>query len=403
MQRHEIFIPTIYSHCIFVDSDEQQTMLTKNQFNYFWAIIYLYRNKLLLQKPDGFIPTDDKSKKRSKLNPDTNWDDTFVKINYSEIQKVIKGKNSGNQSELKKFIDTFKKLHLKTNLFGKSLDPVGKIVKPVKQIKQSFKDIEIQLTKEFTVPLLITDGMFKKVALNFMFWLPTYKSKVLYLLFKDYDKFHKNFTINDIENMVGTVFSNNRIDRILEYIDTITDIYVDKVESEFLEDTFKYTVLSQLKFVNDEEEIDYFTKKLISKEVQRRIDHENQIGNVIKDEKAYSKKAFAQIINDEVQKDKFETMAVIDIFLKDKKEELLPSVDNEKTGYWYVCIRLEINGEIKQYTINDQYNLREAIFPTIITTNPDQTYEKVQQKVDYKTYFSENELQDSTKSLIKLT
>ena len=125
-----------------------------------------------------------------------------------------------------------------------------------------------------------------------MFWLPTYKSKVLYLLFKDYDKFHKNFTINDIENMVGTVFSNNRIDRILEYIDTITDIYVDKLESEFLEDTFKYTVLSQLKFVNDEEEIDYFTKKLISKEVQRRIDHENQIGNVIKDEKAYSKKSF---------------------------------------------------------------------------------------------------------------
>ena len=403
MQRHEIFIPTIYSHCIFVDSDEQQTMLTKNQFNYFWAIIYLYRNKLLLQKPDGFIPADDKSKKRSKLNPDTKWDDIFVKINYSEIQKVIKGKNSGDQSELKKFIDIFKKLFLKTNLFGKSLDPVGKIVKPVKQIQQSFKHIEIQLTKEFIVPLLITDGLFKKVALNFMFWLPTYKSKVLYLLFKDYDKFHKNFTINDIENMVGTVFSNNRIDRILEYIDTITDIYVDKLESEFLEDTFKYTVLSQLKFVNDEEEIDYFTKKLISKEVQRRIDHENQIGNVIKDEKAYSKKAFAQIINDEVQKDKFETMAVIDIFLKDKKEELLTTVDNEKTGYWYVCIRLEINGEIKQYTINDQYNLREAILPTIITTNPDQTYEKVQQKVDYQTYFSENELQDSTKSLIQLT
>ena len=95
MQRHEIFIPTIYSHCIFVDSDEQQTMLTKNQFNYFWAIIYLYRNKLLLQKPDGFIPADDKSKKRSKLNPDTKWDDIFVKINYSEIQKVIKGKNIG--------------------------------------------------------------------------------------------------------------------------------------------------------------------------------------------------------------------------------------------------------------------------------------------------------------------
>lgn len=403
MQRHEINIPTIYSHSIFVNETGKQKMLSQNQYNYFWSIIYLYRSKLLHVKPDGFIPADDKSKKRSILNPETKWDDTDVKINFSEIQKVMKGKNSGNQAELKKFIDLLENLQLKTNLFGKASDPVGKIVKPVKQIKKNFKNIELTLTKEFIIPLLITPKFYKKVALNFMFFLPTYKSKVLYLLFKDYDAFHKNFTKDDIEKMVGTVFSNTRIDGILEYINCITDIEVFKEESEFLEDTFKYTVKSQKNFVSDEEEIEHETKKLIWKDAEDKTEHAIETGTQMKSKDAYIKKLFGQIINDEEQYNTFETMAIIDIFIKEKKRELTLSVNNQTTGYWYVSIELETYDGVKSFIIDDNYLLRETIFPTYITKSAEETYSRIKSKVGCKVYYSEAEQNDCSKSLIKLT
>lgn len=406
MQRHELNIPTIYSHSIFIGDKGNQIMLTKNQFNYFWAIIYLYRNKLLHLKPDGFIPVDKNSKKRSKLNPDTIWDDKDVKINFSEIQKVIKGKNNGDQKELKNFIDLFKNLQLKTNLFGKSpADTVEKIVKPVKQVTKNFKNIELQLTKEFIIPLLITDVLFKKVALNFMFWLPTYKSKVLYLLFKDYDAFHKNFTKDEIEKMVGVIFNNARDEKILDYINKMTDIYVNKEASEFLEDTFKYTVIPQKRFVSDCEEIDYFTKKLISEEVKKKIAFENETGNQIKDEKAYSKKVFAQIINDEEEKEKFETMALIDMFIREKKELLAEKINDQYDGYMYLTKEIKSKDGTKVCVLTDQYTIREAIYPTPITDNPEKTYEKISEAKDLpiNIYYSDVELADCSKSLIKLT
>jgi len=413
MERHDLNIPTIYSHGIMIDDTNKKMLLSPSHYNYFWAIVYLYRNKLLDKKPNGLIPVTKNGKQRSKLNPKTTWDDISITIKFSEIKAVIKGENDGDHAKLKKFVfeqdllpPLISTLQFKTNIFEKALTTKDHIVKPVKQIEPNKKGIDIVFTTDFIKPLLLTTKFFKKVPLNFMFWLPTTKSKILYLLMKDYDDFHKNFTKDEVQKMVGIIFDNNRDEQIFKYINEITDIYIDYDKCKFLEKTFTFNVSLQQRFINDDEEIEYMKKKLIGKEVNRRIEARIEDGKSVDNVDSYFKTVFGQLINNKEICHEYESMAILDLFIKKKKEELVDLVDSEK-GFAYVSMNIELaDDESKKFIIRNDYLLTEAYFMKAVNKSAEDTYYEILndgKKTEAFITYLPKEIKEISKSLIKLT
>ena len=68
MAKHELFIPSAISQSCFYQ-DGEITIPKSNEFNYFIALLYLYRNNLLEQNTGVNIFIDDGKKLTSKNKP----------------------------------------------------------------------------------------------------------------------------------------------------------------------------------------------------------------------------------------------------------------------------------------------------------------------------------------------
>ncbi|MBT3951706.1 MAG: replication initiation protein, partial [Candidatus Marinimicrobia bacterium] len=87
--------------------------------------------------------------------------------------------------------------------------------------------LAIDFTQEFVKELIGIEKFFMEVGLNYLFKLSGRKSKLLYLILKDYSKIkNKNFTKSQLELLIGRVYQKRVVDKIVEQINDVTDVKV---------------------------------------------------------------------------------------------------------------------------------------------------------------------------------
>jgi len=377
MEKLELNIPSKYSHGIFKKMEAKSTneavgyervKLTQKQINYFYAIVYLYREKLLFVKQNSLIQVKSKDenseeKTKHKLDDTIVWNDTKISIKFKDIYTLIYGEHNSQFDTLNKFKEVLESLMIETNLLGKDKSEKTTLIKIIDSIDVSKNTFSITMNDEFIKPYLITEKLFKKVNLNLLFSISGKNTKTLYLILKDYVGISPIIEDAHIKQMVAEMFSNGRITEAIEYINTQTDISVVKNENS------KYTIKAQLWFENEEEEYEYYLRKYIWNESVKIMEVKNLNKSI--DEDDYTKGIFKKIYK--YQKEKYTLRYDIYRMLENLKDRFQSEVDMSEDN---ATVVFNLNDEYKSFSsliIGDDYNLYGYPFPTQVTFDLEET------------------------------
>ena len=189
MEKHELFIPSAISQSCFYQ-DGKITIPKPNEFNYFIALLYLFRKNLIFDNTGVDIFIDDEDKRTSKnnqkkiLNPD--FKNFTVEIELSEFDML--GVVSNNDyTLLKPYLQ--EKLYYQTieiDILGtkRLTDTTG--IDIVDTITIDDNILEITFTDEFVKMILHCEKYYAIVDIQNVFQFTSHKAQKLYLLAKDY-------------------------------------------------------------------------------------------------------------------------------------------------------------------------------------------------------------------------
>lgn len=373
MERLELNIPTIYSHSIFLNSKEEVRRLSATQLNYFYSLIYLYREKILEDYPNILVE-DENSKKI--INDEVFKNIGYIEISLNEIETLINSSHDSKYKNLQEFIKNMKKedLCIKTNILNKNKTTNSKVHKMIDKLHFSCDklDINIIFEKEFIRPFILVDKYFKKVTLNHFFNLKSCNDKPLYLMLKDYVNYKKNISKKDLALFVGKSFNFSRFNLLIENINSNTDIFISYTLDK-RKRNFKFEIKNQTRFFNENEELEYNINRLIWNEVEKRVliarDENKDIGDIEK----YKKGIFKNIKKNEITN--FESKAKLDSFIKKGIEQFKKNKSFKKS---FLLLDLgNFNDEVTNidgYIINDNYELESYPYPVIKSNSSEETY-----------------------------
>ncbi|PHS59118.1 MAG: hypothetical protein COB17_00880 [Sulfurimonas sp.] len=234
MAEHELFIPSAISQGCFYKNDEI-IIPEANEFNYFIALLYLYRKKLIDDNSGIkiFIEQDTKeltSKKKPKqmLNPEfNNFTVQIEMIDFQELGVV----NNNTYTLLKTYLeDKLNIHHIKIDILGtkKLVDKTR--IKIVDNLTIDDDNIlEITFTDEFVKMILHCEKYWMNVNLENIFDLTSHKAQKLYLLVKDYAG-HQNGYIQvskkQLEMIIGKIPQKATRDNLCKTITAKTDMEI---------------------------------------------------------------------------------------------------------------------------------------------------------------------------------
>ena len=197
MAKHELFIPSAISQSCFYQ-DDKIIIPEANEFNYFIALLYLYRTNLIKENTGIkiFIDQDteeltSKKKKKQMLNPKFN--NFTVEIEMSEFQElgVV---NNNTYSLLKTYLqDKLNLQYIEVDILGTKKVVDNTRIDIVDNFTIDNNILEITFTYEFVKMILHCDIFWMEVNLYNIFNLTSYKAQKLYLLVKDYSSLHNGY------------------------------------------------------------------------------------------------------------------------------------------------------------------------------------------------------------------
>lgn len=409
-------IPSVISHSYFTFFGKKE-LLSEKEINYFFSLLYLYRENLTEESLQQIFKKDGN---KSKINEE--FENVSVDIKLLQLQKlgVV-----GNYvyDDFKKFVIKLTNRRIVINTLGKDKRFDTQPMKMIEEYSFSKKHLHIKFTKEFLYLFLHTDEYFMKVDLNILFNIRGKKSKRLYLIIKDYinmDNQCIKITKEKLEDIVGKIPSYNEESdskhkknffQIFDNINTVTeekssdtnisDVYVGypKLDGEL----HKKYVFNFYNLLNDEE-VDEIDEEEIEddeyKKVKERydfmgIDIENFTLQQIEDIENDVSKRFDKMKKNGFKAKNMEGYLVTMlrnefIKLKPSKSEFeLDKIITESVSYFkeledgrYVddknqifTVYLQINDETN-YFLTDDYLLTNE-FNDSITKNSDDTLEKI--------------------------
>lgn len=232
-------IPSAISQSVFADQRGDEVNLSEREINYFYFLMFLYREELSERIPNLFIKIGDKY----VLNEKVSYYSKDIEIEMVEFQDYGVVSNH-KYDDIRSFINKLSKLSIITNIFGKNINKDIESIKVVDTHSWDKSLLTIKLTKELVELIVHTESYFMKVDLNNLLTLNGKKAKLLYLLLKDYSNSgKKDLRIDKLVFLIGKIPQKMIFDRIIEQINVKTDIMVFyKVTGGIRKKKYKFTV-----------------------------------------------------------------------------------------------------------------------------------------------------------------
>jgi len=375
MGTHTLFVPTTISHSSFKDNKNKTIHLSEKEINYFYSLLYLYRENLINdnKKDSVFIKSD---KKENIINPTfTNFK---VKIDLVEFNNLEIVGNYG-YADLEKLLLKLYQIRIEVNIFGKNRDVKSKIIDMIKDISLDEKNtLLIEFTTEFAKMILHTKKYFIEVDLDILFCISGYKSKKIYLILKDYCNLAKKNIIlskSELSEIIGLVPQKNKFNEVLKNINFThnkkesnvkTDIEICKVdknkEDYYLEHGNKKVKDYQFYFKNLSkpkvtEKVKPKLKPTVNKELMNTAKKEmkkvKSQGTIIKNEEAYLNTAYTNLVEKNKPYEKTDSDVELEYYINESTALLKVDEEINYTKKNYLMLSVGNN----DYFIQNDYTL----------------------------------------------
>jgi len=221
MNTHMLNIPSVVSHSYFTLGGKITHLLEK-EINYFYSLLYLYRNSLLNQSISTVFLKSENQKNYHLNSEFKNFEIKIELLQFNELGIV----NNYSYTDLRAFLEILQQIDIKVNILGKNKTIKSTSIGIVEKYKIDKDNIlHIKFTDKFVEIILHTEKYFMKVDLDILFNLSGYKSKKLYLFLKDYSNY-KNQCIKISEENLIKLIGNIPSKKILnEMIDSINKVH----------------------------------------------------------------------------------------------------------------------------------------------------------------------------------
>jgi hypothetical protein len=394
MEKIELNIPTIYSHSLFLDGSNKNINITKRGIDYYYSLIYIYRLRILEDTSNLLIKEKDENNKiKHHWNDDIkDWNSLPIDIDMYEVLSTINETHNSDYESLREFIHQLNLLHIKTNILNKDTTKSSQIIRIVDTVSCDKTKINIKFNDEFIKEFIYVNSFYKKVILNHFFNLGGYKSKVLYLVMKDYVGISKKITQKDITSIVGDIFSNSRFIGIIEKINDTTDVTIkEEKKKRGKVTTYNFTIRSHTKFINKKDEIEFNVKRDLWKKSEEMTQANSNKGIKIDNVDEYTKSIYKKLMSD------FYNIVEIEEYIDEVRKSMMDKKDTNT--YQYIVMVSE--KDKKEYIINDDYLVFEYPFPKQNTMDVENTYKMIDEgKIGWKFITTDKALLNYTKSLL---
>lgn len=303
MDKLELIIPSPISQSLFMERDKFIN-LNGSEINYFYLLLYLYKEKLLTV--NGILDNDGYD--NYTLNQDTDDFSVEIRLWWFDKYKAVKSKK---YTKLKSFLKKLQHYHILINVLEKNKADGIEEIKLVKSYSINKATINIEFNKSFLEKYIVYGSQFMAVDLNNLIKLRGEKTKLLYLILKDYSNLPKgkNLTVADLMLIFGCQeIKENIIKKYVEKINALNDIKVNlDVVGPAGEKIYKFKfekeeVKSDKSNSNDDNPLSDFSEDTQNKAYER-MKKEQADGTVVKKEIPYLLKTCKSIVEEEKYKE----------------------------------------------------------------------------------------------------
>lgn len=376
----DLNIPSKFAHSIFLDRDGKEINLKKGYVDIFYTLVYLGRRKLFELNNDCLLNDtieleNGKKKNGKKLKDNINYN-MDLSFEFCEISSLIfeakqqskgkkEGKHNSRYNEIRKFIDEFKDVYVKTNIFDKDKKEGSETIKVFDKLEVSNSDnlcLDVVFAEEYISPYMITKEYFKKVRLEILYRLNSIYLKKMYLFLKDYSNCEKKTNKDNISMFLGMDYSKRKIELYLYEINKYSDIKVKLIRPKYgKKSDIKFTIKNQDYFVNDKAKYDYERKcglnEFIMKDCRRIADIKISNGETIDDYDRYIDGIFKNKTKSEHEFLRYESMYEVKQYISYYKDSMEKELDrNEK--FPMLCFRhKDENGDCISLVVDNDYKL----------------------------------------------
>lgn len=319
MDEPRFFIPSVITQSCFVDTEGNVVELKPKEIDYFYLLLFLYREKLLQQSPNLIL----KAEKGHKLDEVAMPSSVCIyAILFNDYGVVANHQYDG----LKAFIEKLQYLSIMVNIFGKDKTMGTPTIKMVEALSWISNEITIAFADEFAKMIAYAAKPFLRVNLNNLFELSGGKTKLLYLLLKDYSRSgKKNLTKSQLEQLLGNIPQKSLFEGIRDQINEQSNI-------RFSYETVRKEKQKLFKF-----KINYLTKKEdepedvpnaeVMEKSKQQLQQMKDKGTQIRNEEGYLRTIYeSEMKKLEVDDEKIE----IDKILSDIKSEFAVNASTDK-------------------------------------------------------------------------
>jgi plasmid replication initiation protein len=366
MEKPTLHIPSVLTQSCFIDPNGEVEELKATEIDYFYLLLFLYREELLQQTPNLLL----KDAKKYYFNEMANYGS--VDLEMIEFQNFGVVSNS-QYKDIKSFINKLSELFIRTNLFRKNKDRDIETIKVVGSHSWDSTLLTINLTKEFVALIIHIEKYFMKVDLTNIFKLSGAKSKRLHLMLKDYSKSgKKDLRKNELELLIGKIPQLKVFAEIKNQINTATDINISIGIEGIKKKKYKFIVKNKVNPKSTQKQSkstpskqkDEIDAALMDKCKQKLEQRKNKGGEKIYNDEAYLKKIYddkKDKLNSTIPKEVEKTEA--DIRLENWINEKIKKLKSEKcikyshNNYLFLKIGGEKKGRVEEYFIGDDYKI----------------------------------------------
>jgi len=290
MKNPILHIPSVITQSCFVDSDGEIIDLLSTEIDYFYALLYLYREQLLEQTQNLLL----KNGKRYLLNQSATIEAVEIELNqFQRCGAVANFKYDG----LRQFIDNLSELSISINLLRKNKDREIETIRIIDSYHWDSTLLTIKFADDFVNELIGIEKFFMEVNLTHLLKLSGGKAKSLYLILKDYSNVgNKNFTKDELILLIGKVPQTSVLNGIVEQINEKTDIKVSYSVEGVKKKKYKFKINHKVNLkstlkgkAKTKKSINVEVMEKSKKQLQQMKDKGQKIGN----EKGYLKTIYA--------------------------------------------------------------------------------------------------------------
>lgn len=376
-----LHIPSVITQSCFVetDKDDQIIDMLKTEIDYFYSLLFLYREQLLEQTHNLLL----KNGKRLILDKSATIESVEIELNkFNRCGFIDNSKYDG----MRTFIKKLSTLSININLLRKDKQRGVETIKVIKSHSWDSTMLTIDFTKEFIEELIGIEKFFMEVDLSYLIKLSGGKAKSLYLVLKDYSKIgNKNFTKDELMLLIGKIPQKAVLEEIIEQINDKTDIKVSYVEEGVKKKIYKFKINHKVNLKAVSKSRDK-TKKSIDSEVMKQSKHKLQQmkdkGQKIGNEEGYLKTIYDNEMEKILPKEvvKSDSEMELERWIETKIDALKTegSIDYRHNNYLVLKVKNSDIDRIEELFILDDYKIYDRMDyekNNSITTDSESTME----------------------------